>query len=177
MEPNFYDLPYQEQVASSEEPENDKTDRENFTSQLIVEVENSSGKQFGIADGMKVDESTISKWKDSRPGLPVMPAWRLVRWTKKVGPGLLRWIACQSGYDLVPHNRVAPCRPPKVERLVATFARHAGAAVGQTLDNIASDGVWTEKEKANDLALWLKIQHYVNNIVEGVQRDTAGRRV
>ena len=158
MEHNINASVSQDQGLSREEPESDRAARENFTSRLIVEIENCDSKQWGIADGMRVTESAVSHWKDSTSQLP---AWRLVRWTRVVGPGLLRWIARQAGYDLVPRDSV-PGRILSVEQMLSGFSVDAGAALGQTILG------------KTDLGLWLKIQGLVNSIVEIYQRS-AGR--
>ena len=157
MEGNFASAPLQDQNLSYE-----LTDRERFKRQLRIELENSSFKQFGIADDLGVDSSLISHWKEEDTGKNCMPAHWLMRWTRVAGPGLLRWVARQGGYDLVPRDSSAPGLHATVEQLLGGFSTDAGAALGQVINGKA------------DLALWLKIQHLVNSIVDLYQR-AAGR--
>lgn len=74
-------------------------ERELFAERLEECLDDASGKWETLAMGMDVDVSLLSKWTGSRKN--PMPAWRLVKFTEKVGPGLLRWIAQRCGYDLV----------------------------------------------------------------------------
>lgn len=74
-------------------------DRESFAEALEECLDDASGKWETIALALRVDVSLLSKWTGSHKN--PMPAWRLIAFTKKVGPGLLRWIAKQCGYNLV----------------------------------------------------------------------------
>lgn len=73
-------------------------DREAFAEALEEALDDASGKWETVAGGIGVDVSLLSKWTGSRKN--PMPAWRLITFTKKVGPGLLRWIAKECGYTL-----------------------------------------------------------------------------
>ncbi|WP_316411295.1 hypothetical protein [Mesoterricola sediminis] len=113
-----------------------------------------------------VDVSLLSHWT-SRSKPVCMPLHRLVRWTKVMGPGLLRWIARKCGFELVelaPNGNV-----PDPSSLVAIFSRKAGAAVGQTIEDIASGGTWDPEERRADLRTWLQVQSIVDGIVNGIQ--------
>jgi len=54
-----------------------------------------------IATAMDVEESLLSKWASTTQ--PPMPGFhRLIEWTRIVGPGMLRWLAWQCGYEIRP---------------------------------------------------------------------------
>ena len=53
----------------------------------------------------------------------------------------------------------------------ALFSAKAGAAVGETLSDVASDGRWDDDERRADLVGWLKVQSIVNGIVDGIEES------
>lgn len=69
-----------------------------FGQQVRRHLDDASGKWSAYADPLKTEETNLSKWAGRNS---TMPAWRLIRWTKVMGPGLLRWIFRMCGYDLV----------------------------------------------------------------------------
>ena len=120
------------------------------------------------AAALKVDISLLSHCTSkNKPGC--MPIHRLVRWTKVMGPGLLRWLARKCGFELVPLNDQLGC--PEPIPLIALFSAKAGAAVGETLSDVASDGRWDDDERRADLVGWLKVQSIVNGIVDGIEES------
>ncbi len=144
--------------------------RERFKRQVRIETDNCEAKQEACAQEMTVDPSLISHW-GARKGCD-MPAWRLVAWTRTYGAGLLRWIAAQCGYDLVPREGQ---NPPRIgpEVLIAHFSGDAGTAVGKTLEDIASGNQWSLQEKLENLPMWLRVQADVNTIVDAIQREVS----
>ena len=176
MDNNLAREGWQDQSLSIDRLENDRME---FRKCLRLQFEKSSWpKAYLLAEAMRMDPGRFSDWLngDFGPGVANMPGDRISAWTELVGPGLLRWLAHKAGYDLVPRDSVPGQMIPSVERLLASFTREAGAAVGTTLDDIASNGSWTRKEKSNDLALWQHLQHLVNSIVDVLQREATERR-
>lgn len=120
-----------------------------------------------IAPKLGVDDSFLSKWTKRDSGKDFFPLFRLVRWTRFVGPGLLRWVAKQCGYEIVPRD--AHMDVPEPAALVALFARKSGAAIGQTIDNITSGGTWDVGERQSDLQTWMQLQSTVDGVVDGLK--------
>jgi hypothetical protein len=144
---------------------------ESLATKIRQELDDSSFPKWEQAAGpLKVDVSTLSKWTARSKPAPI-PAYRLVRWTKVMGPGLLRWICRMCGYELIPIHEHLDC--PEPIPLIALFSAKAGAAVGETLADIASDGQWDDSERRTDLVSWLKVQTLVDGIVRGIQATLA----
>lgn len=77
-------------------------------SEILDTLLDETGRKWeDIAHENRVDVSLLSKWTSNKHP---MPAWRLIRFTRTVGPGLLTWIANQAGYELRPLNEKAPAR-------------------------------------------------------------------
>ncbi len=162
MQPSIVSDPTQGQSDSHDSPL-----RERFKRQVRIEADHNEAKQEACAREMRVDPSLISHWGAER-GCD-MPAWRLIGWTRTYGAGLLRWVAAQCGYEIVPTGPVSSKHDAQV--LIALFSRHSGAALAQTIENIASDGAWTTEEKQADLRTWQRIQSFVNSIVDALERE------
>lgn len=141
--------------------------RERFKRQVRTETDHNDAKQEANARELRVDPSLISHWGADR-GCD-MPAWRLIGWTRTYGAGLLRWVAAQCGYEIVPTGPATV--QTDAQALIALFSRHSGAALAQTIENIASDGAWTAEEKQTDLRTWQRIQSFVNSIVDVLDRE------
>lgn len=90
-----------------------KDSPETSDSQVLAEVlhdalDNAPFKWELIAHELDVDSSLLSHWTSHRGP---MPAFRLIALTRCIGPGVLRWIARQCGFDLVPYNAKARREP------------------------------------------------------------------
>ena len=122
-----------------------------------------------ISPKLGVDSSFLSKWtqRDSRKDF--FPLFRLVRWTKVVGPGLLKWVAGQCGFEIIPKH--AHLDAPEPTALISLFAVKSGKAIGLTIDHIASQGIWDEGERQTDLHTWMQIQSTVDGIVDGIRES------
>ena len=130
--------------------------------------EHPCGKWETIAHDLKVDDSFLSKWTARGSNKDFFPLFRLVVWTKFVGPGLLRWVARKCGYEIVALHRHGH---PSPTALVGLFARKSGSVLGHTLDDIASGGGWDDQEQHADLHGWMQVQTLVNGIVDGIQEN------
>ena len=161
---NFACKPSQDQVDSHDSPLRDR-----FKRQVRRIAEDFDAKQEACAREMGVDPSLISHWGAESKGCD-MPAWRLVGWTRTYGTGLLRWVAAQCGYEIVPTAPLS-VQHQDAEVLIALFSRQSGQALAQTIENIVSDGEWTKKEKRADLRTWQRIQSFVNGIVETLESE------
>ena len=78
----------------------ESSDRHEFDDELYDRLNDSPLKWECIAHQLGVDVSLLSHWTSGRGP---MPAYRLIKITEAIGPGLLRYIARKCGYDLVRH--------------------------------------------------------------------------
>ena len=135
----------------------DKTLRDRFKRQLRLITELSPSTKAGCAFEMGIDPSLISHWySDATGGKPEMPVWRLIPWTGTYGPELLRWVARQCGYDLVPSGE-SMFTGSDVHKLVSVFAQESGLVTKDALE-----GNMNVKD-------WQRIQCLVNRIVESLE--------
>lgn len=78
--------------------ETSKDEARDISDRLYEALEDSPDKWETIARFMDVDVSLLSHWTSNRGP---MPLYRLIRLTRAIGPGLLRYVAKQCGYDIV----------------------------------------------------------------------------
>ena len=76
-------------------------DKRALGDELADRLDDATGKWECIAHDLGVDVSLLSHWTSGRGQ---MPAYRLIRFTEVMGPGLLRWIAKRCGFNLVRVN-------------------------------------------------------------------------
>lgn len=81
--------------------ETSKDDARDISDRLYEALEDSPDKWETIAHFMDVDVSLLSHWTSNRSPIPL---YRLKRLTRAIGPGLLRYVARQCGYDIVRIN-------------------------------------------------------------------------
>jgi len=86
----------------------ESSDRRDLEDRLHKLLEDAPFKWECIAHEIGVDVSLLSHWTSGRGP---MPAYRLIKITETIGPGLLRWIAQRCGYDLIRNEEAAQDRP------------------------------------------------------------------
>lgn len=143
--------------------------RERFKRQVRLEVELAEFKVEAAAHEMDCDPSLISHWGGER-GCD-MPAWRLVRWTRTFGTGLMEWLALQCGGSFVHGQDPAPTASPMV--LVGLVARQSGLTIQQILQSL-QDREWSASERQADLPRLRKLRDLVDQLIQ--QADAGGAR-
>lgn len=100
-----------------------------------------------ICEDMEISEPLLSDWTNDKL-LVLPPPWRLIGWTREVGPGLIRRVLREAGrYDVVDLDRAdPPVRVTSGTQLVGLIAKHQGHLTAVSLQAL-EDGVIEDHER------------------------------
>jgi hypothetical protein len=122
-----------------------------FKYQQNLELMLSRRERKAVAPGFPCSEASLCDWlKEGGPA--AMGAQWLPAWTREVGPGLLRWIAKECGFDLVDEDEAGPVEVTDSAQLLALIAVHHGRLMGQiiqaredgNIDDQEREEIWPE---------------------------------
>jgi hypothetical protein len=137
---------------------------------MRLQLELSGVPRKVLAEELGADDVRLCRWlNDNYPDR--FPADLLPVWTREVGPGLLNWIARETGRELVATDAALGLIEGDPVHLVALISRHSGATVAQTLEDIASGGQWDGQERKKALHAFLRLQALINGLVDELQRE------
>ncbi len=134
--------------------------RKRLKRQMALEILLSRRERKAIAADMPISEGLLSKWlKEGRPD--AMPAHWLDAWTREVGPGLLAWIAKESGHAVVDQEGT-PDETAGLDsaQLLSLICRHHGSVMALIIQ-AREDGVIDEHEKPE---IWTEIQKLIREL-------------
>ena len=154
MEPNITSDLSEKQVA---EFQRDQLKR--FKKRQSLELMLSNRERKAIAPAFPVSVASLSDWlNEDRPA--AMGGQWLPAWTREIGPGLLRWLAKEAGYDLVEAGELGPVPVTDSAQLLALICTHHGRLVGQIIQ-AREDGSIDGQERAE---IWPEITRLIREL-------------
>lgn len=126
-----------------------------------VDPELSGQSQKAIAIDLLISDPQLSRYMgDQYPD--DLPAHKVPRLTRSVGPGYMEWLAIQCG-GTYHHGEYAPTSAP-VPVLIGLLARQSGNTLQQLIQDL-SDHEWTPAERQADLPGLRKLRDIVGALL------------
>jgi hypothetical protein len=130
-----------------------------FKKRQLLELMLSNRERKAVAPEFPVSLATLSDWFNEEKPAAMGAQW-LPAWSREIGPGLLRYLAKEAGYDLVEAGELGPVPVTDAGQLLALISTHHGRLVGQIIQ-AREDGQITDEERRQ---IWPEITRLIREL-------------
>lgn len=143
-----------------------------FKKRQLLELMLSNRERKAVAPEFPVSLATLSDWMNEDKPAAMGAQW-LPAWTREIGPGLLRYLAKECGYDLVDAGEGGPVECADSAQLLALISIHHGRLMGQIIQ-AREDGAITDQERQE---IWPEICRLIRELETEAEAFRPVRRV